>query len=90
MSEQKLQFYMRRLENKGIIVEEQPLQGFSDDEIIVNVFWNDFDSHIETLQIIRVYYDRGKRLLYFIRPYPRKGYKVEAFSCQWKITDLFS
>jgi len=88
LTEQKLQFYIQTLESRGINVEERSLQSFSDEEILMSVFWNDFTMEIEILQINRVYYDRGKCLLYFIRPVPRNEIKVEAFSYKWKITDL--
>jgi len=89
LSEQKLQFYIRRLENMDITVEEQPLQGFSEDEISTFIFWNDFSMEIEILQVDHVYNDRGRHLLYFI--YPKgDGLEAEAFNYKWNISDLFS
>jgi len=85
-----LRFYLRKLENRGITVEEKPMEGFSHSEVSVSVFWNDFSMELELLQVDHVYCDRGKRLLYFICPYPRNGKNVEAFSYKWRVSDLFA
>jgi len=71
MTEQKFQLYVEKLESKGITVEEKSLQGFHDQEIYTSIFWNDFGMEIEILQVDHVYYDRGKRILYFIRSTPK-------------------
>jgi len=78
MKEQKFQFYVERLESRGITVEEKPLQDFPDQEIRTSLFWNDFSMEIEIQQVDHVYYDRGKRILYFLRSTPKNGIKVEA------------
>jgi hypothetical protein len=48
MTEQKFQFYVEKLESKGITVEEKSLQGFHDQEIHTSIFWNDFGMEIES------------------------------------------
>ena len=93
VAEQKLQRYIRNLERMGCIVEERPLSDFRVDHIQKDTFWNDFslevDYQVNYQDLDHVYYDRGKHLLYFIRPNQGNGVEVEAFSYKWKISDLF-
>ena len=76
VAEQKLQNYIRKLNRMACTVEERPLRDFRDDEILKCTFWNDFSMEIDYLQVDHVYYDRGRHLLYFIRPYPVNGMKA--------------
>ena len=88
VADQKLQNHIRKLNSMGCIVEERPLSDFRDDEILKDTFWNDFSLEVDYLGVDYVYYDRVRQLLYFIRPYPVNGMKVEPFSYKWKISDL--
>jgi hypothetical protein len=67
-AEQRLQEYIRRLEETGFSVEERALSDFHVNGSVRIYFFGDFRSFAEQEGVNRIYYDRGIHALYFLRP----------------------
>ncbi len=75
LAEQKLQDYIKRLEDLGFITEERSLESFQVDDLVTIHFFGDFRSFAKQEDINHMYYDRGIQALYFLLPI---GDRVEA------------
>jgi hypothetical protein len=67
-AEQKLQEYIRRLEDEGYNIEEHSLADFHVNSEVRIQFFGDFRSLAEEEGMNYVYFDRGIHALYFLRP----------------------
>mgnify|MGYP001070576616 CR=1 FL=1 len=74
-AEQKLQDYIKRLEDLGFTTEDHSLVDFQADDVVTIHFFGDFRSFAKQEGINHIYYDRGIQALYFLRPI---GDRVEA------------
>ena len=75
LAEQKLQDYIKRLEDLGFTTEERSLADFQVDDVVTIHFFGDFRSFAKHEDIHHIYFDRGIQALYFLRPI---GDRVEA------------
>jgi hypothetical protein len=66
-AEQKLQDYIRRLEDSGFTIQEHSLADFHVDGTVRIQFFSDFRSLAEQEGINHIYYDRKIHALYFLR-----------------------
>jgi len=77
-AEQKLQFYIRKLENRGITVEERSLSDFDVDDLVRMHFWSDFGQAAYLEGVDCIYFDRKIHDLYFLKA-DENGVKAYAF-----------
>ena len=75
LGEEKLQDYIKRLEDAGFTVEEHSLADFHVDDIVSIHFFGDFRSFAKQEAISHIYFDKGIHALYFLYPI---GDRVEA------------
>ena len=76
VAEQKLQDYIRRLEDEGFTTEEHSLADFDVDGVVKTHFFGDFRSFARQEDIDTIYFDRKIHALYFLRSI--LGYGIEA------------
>jgi hypothetical protein len=76
LAEQKLQDYIKRLEDLGFTTEEHSLADFHVDSVVGIHFFGDFRSFAQQEGINHIYFDRGTHALYFLNPIT--GDRVEA------------
>jgi len=74
-AEQRLQDYIRRLEDEDFTVEERSLADLHVDITVRIHFFGDFRSFAKQQGISHMYFDRGMHALYFLNPL---GDRVEA------------
>jgi len=67
-AEQKLQDYLKRLDDAGFTTEEHSLADFHVNGTVRIYFFSDFHSYASQEGISRIYYDRKVYALYFLRP----------------------
>ena len=72
-AEQRLQFYIEKLERHGYTVEEQPISSFKIDELEKAAFYNDFTMEAVCEGVKHVYFDRKAHILYFLYPEGNKA-----------------
>jgi hypothetical protein len=77
-AEQKLQEYIRRLEDSGFTIQEHSLADFHINDTIRIHFFSDFRSYAEQEGINHIYYDRRIYALYFLRP-TEEGLEANVF-----------
>ncbi len=65
-AEQRLQDYIRRLEDAGFTTEERSLRGLNVDDVMTIRLFGDFRSYASQRGIGHVYFDRGLGGLYFL------------------------
>ena len=75
LAEQKLQDYIKRLEDLGFTTEEHSLEDFHVDGVVGIHFFGDFHSFAHQEGIGRIYFDREIHGLYFLNSV---GDRVEA------------
>jgi len=68
LAEQKLQDYIKRLEDLGFTTEEHSLADFHVDGVVGIHFFGDFRSFAQQEGIDHIYFDRGIHGLYFLNP----------------------
>ena len=68
VAEQKLQDYIRRLEDEGFTTEEHSLADFDVDGVVKIHFFGDFRSFARQEGIDHIYFDKRIHALYFLRP----------------------
>ena len=68
LAEQKLQDYIKRLEDLGFTTEEHSLADFHVDGVVGIHFFGDFRSFAQQEGIAHIYFDRGIHGLYFLNP----------------------
>ncbi len=66
LAEQRLQEYIRRLEDLDFKTEEHSLADFQVDAVLGIHYFSDFHSYAEQKDVNKVYYDRGIHALYFL------------------------
>jgi len=66
-AEQKLQYYIGRLEKNGYTVEECSLSDFDVDDLRKSIFWADFTQVAYFEGADRIYFDRKMHILYFLK-----------------------
>jgi len=67
-AEQKLQDYLKRLEDAGFTTEEHSLADFHVNGTVGIYFFSDFRSYASQEGTNHIYYDRKVHALYFLRP----------------------
>lgn len=67
-TEQKLQDYIKRLEDLGFTIDEHSLADFHVDGVVRIHFFGDFRSYAKQEGINHIYSDRGIHALYFLNP----------------------
>ena len=68
-AEQRLQEYIRRLEDSGFTTEKYSLADFHVDAVVRIHFFGDFHSYAEQEDVNHVYFDRGIYALYFLHSF---------------------
>ena len=85
-AEQKLQYYIGKLENR-YTVEERSLSDFDVDDLEKLTFWNDFTFDAECENADRIYFDRKMHILYFLKA-DENGVKAYVFYYNRILWDL--
>ena len=75
LAEEKLQDYVKRLKDASFTVEEHSLADFHVDGVVRIHFFGDFRSFAEQETVSPIYFDKGIRALFFLRPI---GDRIEA------------
>jgi uncharacterized membrane protein len=78
-AEQKLQDYIRRLEEEGFTIEEHSLSDVHVDGVVGIHFFGDFRSIAKQAGIDQISFDRGTHALYFVRPIIGDGVEANVF-----------
>lgn len=65
-AEQKLQFYIGKLENRYIL-DEHSMSDFDIDDVEKATYWNDFTLDAEWEGVDHIYFDRKIHNLYFLK-----------------------
>jgi hypothetical protein len=66
-AEERLQEYIRRLQDSGFTTEEHELADFQIGNPVRIHYFGDFRSFAEQEDVSHIYYDRGIHALYFLR-----------------------
>jgi len=78
-AEQKLQDYLKRLEDSGCTTEEHSLTDFHVSNVFRMQFFGDFLSYAKQEDINQIYFDRGMHALYFLHPSNENGVEAVIF-----------
>jgi len=85
-AEQRLQYYIGKLENRYTVEERSP-SDFDVDELEKLTFWNDFTFDAECEDADRIYFDRKMHILYFLDA-DENGVKAYVFYYNRILRDL--
>jgi len=79
LAEQKLQDYIKRLEDLGFTTEEHSLADFHADDVVRAPFFGDFRSYAKQQGINHIYFDRKIHALYFLNHITGDGVEANVF-----------